>query len=420
MTPIANVRSADQLQAQVYLALVASATSAIVGTIPFDASDGFMQPVIRAIFMLFAFAALGVAAMIMRISITASWRFFSLPLLVFVGWCGLTTLWSVNYAATFARTTETALTFVFLQSYVFVAAQSCRSPEICALLLARSLIAAVVFGMLINLVLFGTPIHYWMNPDVPERPRFTFGYLHPLAAGDILAIGILTTMFSPWRILTKLIAIIGLFSLLLLTDSTGARLAVIALVPLIVFLREEESSSRWFRILGAGLVVSVGLLALITTFDLASLLEDAGQQNARVVTLTGRLKIWDAIFDNGLAFSAFGYGFDASRDVIGPLVGKAYHAHNLYLNILVELGVVGFAMFLAILATWIWHLINYGTLLSFVLCAYTLLLGFNNPGMFTKLTIMLLFMLSFFMPLFFPRLPRPATLQPARTQSVAW
>jgi O-antigen ligase len=392
------------------LLLVCSLTLAIAGAIPFTSADGVLQPLTRGAFLAGGYMALALAARQSGTGITAAWRHFPLPLAAFLLWCCLTSLWSVNVPTTVLRITESAVTFLYFQSFVFLLALGSRSIADCANVLAMAFGASVIMGLLVNAIMFGTPFHFWLNPDVPDRPRFTFGFLHPLATGDMLAIGILATLFTSWHLAPKILSIIALFALLRLSDSTGARFAVLALIPVIFLLYGQKPVHHAVRFLMAALVACLILLAMSMYNTDLVIFGGATEDNTRLLTLTGRVQIWNAIFQNGLASSPFGYGFEAARFVIGPLIGRSYHAHNLYLNVLVETGAIGFILFSVLLLTWLSRLVRYGTLFPWILCLYVLLISVNNPGMFTKQSIMLIFLASYYLPAFFPRRPLRSTL----------
>lgn len=396
--------------------LSASLALAILGSIPVSDGDGIQQPALRAVFLVLGFGSLVLAARRVGLSVTAPWRFFPIALMSFLLWCAASILWSVSATSTALRITETSFTFFYLQSFMFIAAMVCDDLKEFSKVVAISFVTAVLAGLAVNVIIFGTPFHYWFNPDVPERPRFTFGFLHPLATGDILAIGILAAVFSDWRLWLKCLIIAGLFALLQMSDSTGARFAILGIVPLVVLLHGDGQAWRWTKVFAASLSVAVAALVFFNYFYDAPIVANFDQQNARLLTLTGRVTIWNAIIDNGLASTGFGYGFDASRYMIGPLVGRSYHAHNQFLNILVELGAVGFALFAALVTSWIRRLIDNGSLFPVALCVYVLLLSINNPGVFTKFPIMLAFMISYSLPLFFPR-QRPLKHSPMKVQS---
>lgn len=400
--------------------LVLSLMVALLGTIPFVSSEGFVQPGSRAALLGLGGGLLYLAGRLSGASITAPLRLFPPVLAVLLAWCAITIAWSVDREASALRITETLLTMGYLQIAVFVAAGVCRSPRDVAGVVAQAVFGAVIAGLLLNVVLFGTPLHYWINPDVPDRPRFTFGYLHPLAAGDTLAIGLLAVAVSNWRLMFKATVFAAMFALLLLTDSTGARLAVVGLAGLWALFTGQHPLRVPIRVSVLSLTAASLLLVMFLSPQFAGPLGEALAPDSRQVTLTGRVQIWSAILDNGLASTPLGYGFDAGPAVIGPLMGRAYHAHNQYLNILVELGAIGFMLFLMVIGALVYRLIRFGTAFPVMLGAYTLLLGFNNPGMFTKLPNMLAFMLALLLPVLFPRQRRQQERPAAHFQSAPW
>jgi O-antigen ligase len=403
--------------------LVLSLMVALFGTIPFVPfafSVGLVQPGSRAAFLGLGVLLLYCAARLSGASMTAPLRLFPPVLAVFLMWCAMTIAWSVDREASALRIIESALTLGYLQIAVFVAAGLCRSPRDVAGVVAQSVFGAVIAGLLLNTVLFGTPIHFWVNPDVPDRPRLTFGHLHPLAAGDTLAIGLLAVTVSNWRLMFKAIVFVAMFALLLLTDSTGARLAVVGLAGLWALFTGQHPLRLPIRVTVLSLTAASLLLVVFLSPQLAGPLSEALAPDSRQVTLTGRVQIWSAILDNGLASTPLGYGFDAGPTVIGPLMGRAYHAHNQYLNILVELGAIGFLLFLMVIGALVYRMVRFGTAFPVMLGAYTLLLGFNNPGMFTKLPNMLAFMLALLLPVLFPRRRQQQERQAGRFRSAPW
>ena len=220
------------VRAVVQRLLCISLSFAMASAIPFTAGEDLMQPVTRASFLALAFFTLLLACWRGGLSLTAPWRLFPLPLAAYLLWCLFSIGWSLDPAISALRITEGILTFLYFQSFVFIVGQACPSPKAVAQIVAFAIVAAAMFGLAVNVALFKTPLYFWVNPNVPERPRFTFGYLHPLAAGDILAMGIIATAFTSWKPILKIAAGAAFFGLLILTDSTAARLSVIALLPM--------------------------------------------------------------------------------------------------------------------------------------------------------------------------------------------
>jgi O-antigen ligase len=367
--------------------------------------------------MALAFAILLLACRRGGLSVTAPWRLFPLPLAAYLLWCVCSIAWSLSPATSAFRIAEGILTFLYFQSLVFVLGQSCPTVRAVAQIVAFAIAAATIFGLMVNVAVFRTPLYFWINPDVPERPRFTFGYLHPLAAGDILAMGIVASAFTPWKLILKLGAAVAFFVLLILSDSTAARLSVITLLPIAYIMSGSDAVRQIWRMFALAITALILIIAAIAYNP--ALVESAANPDSRLFTLTGRVQIWKLILDNNLASTPFGYGFEAARFVITPLVGRSYHAHNLYLNVLVETGIIGFLIFLTIPISWFWRVLNQGQIYAGVLFGYILILGMDNPGMFTKQTIMFAFLLSYHLPALFPRQQQQLRLRLASTQNAA-
>ena len=410
--------SADNGQLLARRLLCLSLMLAVVSSIPFTVDDGIMQPLSRASLMAAAFLPLIHAGLTGRASITAALRLFPLPLAVYLAWSAASIAWSLAPGVSAFRVSESILTFIYFQCFILVMGTVCRSVKECMEITALAFGGAAAVGLLINVAVFGTPLHFWLNPDVPDRPRFTFGYLHPLGAGDILAIGIIAAAFTQWRLAAKAVLGAALFALLLLSDSTGARLAVVALLGIGVLLIGTDVRQHLSRFMAAGAAACIILLVALGAGE-SAIVELGNPENTRVLTLTGRVHIWSVIFDHGLAFTPFGYGFEAARNVITPLVGRSYHAHNLFLNILVETGIAGFLIFAWLAGAWLWRLVQQGGLVAWLLFAYSMMLAMNNPGMFTKQTMSYVFLLSYLLPALYPRWQLLREPLQAPAQSVA-
>jgi O-antigen ligase len=104
-----------------------------------------------------------------------------------------------------------------------------------------------------------------------------------------------------------------------------------------------------------GLIVTSLALVLFLTYDnQTALLNLVGADHA----LTGRAGIWSAVVSAIGAHLWLGYGFDAFwRGAVGPSLDvwrssgvRTPHSHNGYLDLLLGLGTIGFAVFLAAVA----------------------------------------------------------------------
>lgn len=139
-------------------------------------------------------------------------------------------------------------------------------------------------------------------------------------------------------------------TLLILTQSRGAVVALFAVFLLLAFLRW-----RWGWVISLGLL-SMGLIFL-QRYGFSSLLDSAVSADT-VGTLTQRTEIWSRAIYMIQDFPITGVGMGS----FGPVADTLYpfftippdtipHAHNLFLQIAVDLGIPGLIAWLAILFT---------------------------------------------------------------------
>lgn len=145
--------------------------------------------------------------------------------------------------------------------------------------------------------------------------------------------------------------LVGAGYLLLLSDSRTSQVVLIAmllLAPIYQIIRRNGGKVIIPISLGFGIVLAAIAAIAITNAD--SLLIVMG----RNPTLTGRTEIWKAIWNAITKQMLLGYGFDGfwagirgkSADVILTLGWVAKHSHNGFLDIWLDLGIVGLAVFL--------------------------------------------------------------------------
>ena len=144
-------------------------------------------------------------------------------------------------------------------------------------------------------------------------------------------------------VLTALVA----FGILGLSGSRGAFLAFILEAAVMVWFLMELGPRRRYRSWGAALAVLLGVpLSLLVTLagrPLASLYEPA------YVTHVFRLAVWREAVPMFVGHPVLGVGYMnpglALRETAGIL---AFHTHNLYLEILSGMGLLGFAVFVGL------------------------------------------------------------------------
>jgi exopolysaccharide production protein ExoQ len=141
-------------------------------------------------------------------------------------------------------------------------------------------------------------------------------------------------------------------ALVLLSRSITAAVtlaATLTLFPVVGVLRWRRAQ-RAPLVLGALFLAGVG--ALLLTANLESALLAAG----RDATLTGRTSLWAALIEAGRSHSMVGAGYSAFWTHSNPEVAmlqevvgwRAFGAHNGMLDLWLELGFVGLALFVAV------------------------------------------------------------------------
>jgi O-antigen ligase len=143
----------------------------------------------------------------------------------------------------------------------------------------------------------------------------------------------------------------GAASLLFLSGSRTAQLVLIAMLffaPIYALIRRKGMTVVIPASLALGIVLVAATAVVATNAD--GLLLLIGRNS----TLTGRTEIWKAIWHAISNNVVLGYGFDGfwegirgkSADVILTLGWVAKHSHNGFLDIWLDLGIVGLGVFL--------------------------------------------------------------------------
>jgi O-antigen ligase len=306
------------------------------------------------------------------------------PFAIFLAYCMFTVAWSLQPGATFTRSAETMTTIVLAALWTQVALRHGASEQDVCRWIALAVIAVTLYGLFVNAVLFGNPIRMAINREESTRARFVFGNTHPLAIGDILAIGVLAALMSSLRLAPKTLAILLLLPLFYLTNATGALLLVSVLSATYLAAKAARTAgvARAIILLPFGLITAYFVIAI--AFALEVPITQKIMEDERIWTLTGRTLLWSAIWEAGLANTWFGTGFDAARNAIMQVFGIAYQVHNQYLAILVELGYVGLFLFMPLLIIWLAPIIKSGNLVAGCFGVYVLGINMDNASMFTK------------------------------------
>lgn len=170
-------------------------------------------------------------------------------------------------------------------------------------------------------------------------------------------------LFKPGLINRFLMSIC--FICIIATMSRGGLFATVVGLLSIVLIKDFKSAFKYLFVI---LFVAFGLLLIIyLNFDLFQPFIE--RRISGVQTGAGRFAIWK---NSLLAFEQkplLGFGIFTFKDVMGDLYGNSRHAHNTYLEVLLETGVIGLLLYLNFI--WLmlfssWKLAKKGPMYSFL------------------------------------------------------
>lgn len=280
---------------------------------------------------------------------------------IIIGWAILSVFWSQVPALTIRRSA------ILVLATLYGLLLAIRYPPATVLRLIGSAMAIIVVSSLIAIGL-GAPgaIMGYPHPGAWRGIMYHKNALGRICVLALIVFGVLmyqTTM--PWRIGWGVL-IAGCAGLIVGAQSATAVvilviiiLAWMVLIPFSMASRREQVQTT---MIGLGIAAPTGYLLWSYSEDIAQLLN-------RDLTLTGRLPLWQALLPIGWKQALTGYGFgafwtDPSRmmDVDIALMRLrfwwAVQAHNGYIDVWLELGIVGVCMVSALLI----FIVQYSTL----------------------------------------------------------
>ena len=261
---------------------------------------------------------------------------------LYAGYMWVSAVWSVYPLLALVRGWQFAVTAVLAAALARLATRA--DLHRLAHWYVATVSSSVVFGLLVQL------------PRQPRmQDRFNWLFVHPVIAGTWLGVAVVVVL---WLLLTRseraglprwpawayggALLLVG--GGLLGTQTRGAIGGCTVGVAVLLLVRYRRQAVE-VGVLGAGAVVLVGLLFLprIVTFL------SRGESTERITSFNGRTPLWTQAYELVLASPLFGYGTTASRGLFFDTVGLG-GAHNAIINVLVDGGLIGFALWLGVLA----------------------------------------------------------------------
>ena len=168
-----------------------------------------------------------------------------------------------------------------------------------------------------------------------------------------------------------------------------ASAAVALVLGLVLLVRGATSRGRRI-VLAASLAAAIGVIVAASTVLRSEVLGLLGKTD----TLTNRAEIWDAVIGLAEQRPALGWGWisfwapwvEPYRDLVSNNGVIQLHAHNAWLDVWVQLGVVGLVVFGALVAT--------STIRAFLLAVSRVGVTTVSAGRFSALSILPLLLLT--------------------------
>lgn len=261
----------------------------------------------------------------------------------FVLWNAAGFFWSVDPDATWKR----MMTFIQLGMLTFIIWDLNRTRHA-----LRSVLQAYIFGAYISV---GSIIYNFMLNNEVGFGRFAAAGFDPNDIGVILAISIPLSWYLAFVQPGRQRALVWLnyayiplavFAVLL----TASRDASLALVPSIIFIIWSLRKLDLFRRLAIITVVLCSawiIFTFVPEYSIERLATTPGEITQG--NLNTRTMIWEAGLRVYNDSPLWGAGGGAYPIVVQPVLGREVVAHNSFLSVLVECGIIGLCLFLGIL-----------------------------------------------------------------------
>lgn len=184
----------------------------------------------------------------------------------------------------------------------------------------------------------------WASPTMQDLRPGNDDFFSPNAIALICAFGVFLAQFLGRHNRSWNVAAIFLAITLLRTLSKTTIIAFTAGEALLLFRDSAVTRRKLLAIaFGAAVVVAAFWRLIEAYFDVYT---TTGNQ---AETLTGRVGVWDYVFERSLEQPWIGHGFHSFRNVVpnfGPF--EPWHAHNELLQLFYAYGVVGILLFVMV------------------------------------------------------------------------
>lgn len=196
-----------------------------------------------------------------------------------------------------------------------------------------------------------TRAHKIIGGSTQPYPGWHGYFVHKNAMSPYLVFALATLLVWEKRRFPRLVGFVVIMALMAGSQSgTGisASAFLISFYAWIVLYRRSEN--RW----SGGFLVASAAVGLCLTVSAFVAVQQISVASGKGSSFSGRTFIWDAVFQAILERPLLGYGYgglfmrpasDATREIWRGIGFDAPHPHNGFLDVLVQVGVIGMAVF---------------------------------------------------------------------------
>lgn len=292
----------------------------------------------------------------------------------FTALAAISSFWSMSLSASFERVISYLLLFLLLLSASIFQFDKKDLHKIKLALVWGSRLTAVV------LLVFGVyqEGRLRLSGIIAEDPNYICAYF---AFGVIFAVQCLIDKNNLWR---KVIALGELILYVFVILSTGSRGGTIAiLVAILVFLvtSTNKNGALWKKIII--LVAMLAAIVILMGFLSADLLERFTMENIEETNGANRFDIWangwDLYSHASPLRQLFGFGTASIRECFRVFNYRPVNVmHNIYFETLVELGIVGFLVYMTAIGLFVWYAFKLKDKFSLAVISYMLIMGLST------------------------------------------
>lgn len=264
-------------------------------------------------------------------------------LFIFSFWCLLSTIWSENKVSTLKNSI-----YVFL--VIFLAIYIISKFSVDRILKIIFYYFSILTFMNLYSVIFMKNISIFLDPRYSLSYKGLFSHRTGFAAMMLFSFAFCLTYLnkSKHRLTCIIIFILNLYMMNLAKSSTAIAIAIYVILFYIIYMVFNN------RILNLIFILTPFGVSIVLLTDLLNKFAEIITLLGREITLTGRTQIWFLV-ENAIKKRPFiGYGFlgawqsnDFSIMHFDSILGfSATHSHNGFLEIILNIGVIGLVLYL--------------------------------------------------------------------------